>query len=321
MEVVRLEPVLAGTAAGESGEGRLSPFPAVAVGNFDGVHRGHQALVAAAHARARATTGACVALTFDPHPAQILQPDRPLRRLMSEEQRAECLAALGVDVLAVLPFTRELAALSPEDFAEKVLAGRLGAKAVVVGEDFRFGRARAGDVAVLHDLGRRLGFEVVPVPAVLHGGLPVSSTRIREALLAGDVGAAASLLGRPYFVEGTVVRGEGRGRTLGIPTANLAVLNEILPKGGVYAARVGPPGQALRPAVVNLGRRPTFGGGDPTVEAHLLDFEADLYGQRLRVAFERRLRDERAFPGKEALVAQIHEDLAAARAALGSPGL
>jgi riboflavin kinase / FMN adenylyltransferase len=299
-------------------------FSAVTVGNFDGVHRGHQALVAAARARADSHGGSCVALTFDPHPARVLQPDRPLRRLMTEAQRAECLAALGVDVLALLPFTPELAALSPEEFATKVLADALRAKAVVVGEDFRFGKGRAGDVAALEALGQRLGFAVVAVEPVLDGGLPVSSTRIREALVEGDVVAAASLLGRPYFVEGEVVRGEGRGRTIGIPTANLAVENEILPKGGVYAARVGragEPHEPARPAVVNLGRRPTFGGRELTVEAHMLDFEADLYGQRLRVFFEARLRDEQAFPGKDALVAQIRADVAAARAILVLDGL
>jgi riboflavin kinase/FMN adenylyltransferase len=321
MERVRLRSVSEPLSEEET-PGRLeAAFPAVAVGNFDGVHRGHQKLVAAARARAAAAAGTCVALTFDPHPARVLQPDRPLRRLMTEEQRAEALAALGVDVLAVLPFTPALAALSPEDFATSVLRGALRAKAVVVGEDFRFGKARAGDVAQLRELGSRLGFEVVGVPPVLEGGAPVSSTRIREALGLGDVATAASLLGRPYFVDGEVVRGEGRGRTLGIPTANLLVENEILPKGGVYAARAGRPGEPLRPAVVNLGRRPTFGGGEPTVEAHLLDYDADLYRQRLRVSFEARLRDERAFAGKDALVAQIREDMAAARAFLLSDGL
>jgi riboflavin kinase/FMN adenylyltransferase len=293
----------------------------VAVGNFDGVHRGHQALVARALERARATGGSAVALTFDPHPARVLQPQRPLRRLMTEEQRAECLDALGLHVLAVLPFTADLAALSPEEFATRVLCEMLGAQAVVVGADFRFGRARAGDVATLRALGSRLGFDVLAVEPVLAGGAPVSSTRIREALAAGDAELARLLLGRSYFVDGPVVRGDGRGRTLGIPTANVAVENEILPRTGVYAGRAGVVGESLRDAVVNLGRRPTFGGGEPTVEAHLLDFDADLYGRRLRIAFEARLRDERAFPGKDALVAQIREDVAAARAILRSPGV
>jgi riboflavin kinase/FMN adenylyltransferase len=317
MEVVRLESLL---GVGRTGGPPPGAEAAVAVGNFDGVHRGHQALVAATLAEARARSLRCVALTFDPHPAQVLQPDRAPRRLMTPERKAEHLAALGVQTLAVLPFTPELAAETPEGFAAKVLARGLRAGVTVVGEDFRFGKGRAGDVAELRRLGERLGFEVVSLPPVLEGGLPVSSTRVRESLEAGDVRTAAALLGRPYFVEGVVVRGDGRGRRLGIPTANLEVENEIVPRGGVYAVRVrleeGPP----RPAVANLGLRPTFGAGLPTLEAHLLDFDGSLYGQRLSVAFVDRLRDERRFPGPEALVAQIREDLAAARAVLDPEG-
>jgi riboflavin kinase/FMN adenylyltransferase len=170
-------------------------------------------------------------------------------------------------------------------------------------------------------LGTGLGFDVLAIAPVLEGGTVVSSTRIREALVAGDVAAASSLLGRDYYVDGDVVRGEGRGRTLGIPTANLAVVNEILPKAGVYAARVALPGEPARPAVANLGRRPTFGKGELTVEAHLLGFESDLYGRRLRLSFAARLRDERAFSGKDALVLQIRDDVAAARAILRVDGV
>jgi riboflavin kinase/FMN adenylyltransferase len=317
MEVVRLESLL---EVAPSHEPRRGIAAAVAVGNFDGVHRGHQALVTATLAQARERSLRCVALTFDPHPAQVLQPDRAPRRLMTPEQKAEQLAALGVDALAVLPFTPELAAETPEGFATKVLARRLGAAVAVVGEDFRFGRGRAGDVAELRRLGERLGFEVVSLPPVLEDGLPVSSTRIRESLETGDVRNAAALLGRPYFVEGVVVRGDGRGRRLGIPTANLAVENEILPRDGVYAARVWLREGPSRPAVANLGLRPTFGSGALTLETHILDFEGDLYGQRLRVAFAVRLRDERPFPGPDALVAQIREDLAAARSVLAPGG-
>jgi riboflavin kinase/FMN adenylyltransferase len=254
----------------------------------------------------------------------VLKPERAPRSLMTLAQKAELLAALGVDVLAVLPFTPALASLSPREFATRVLVGELRAQSVVVGEGFRFGKARAGDVVELDHLGRELGFEVVAVSAVLHEGRRVSSTRVRESLLEGDVAAAAVLLGRPYFVDGRVVRGDGRGRTLGIPTANLALENEIVPKEGVYAVRVGlPAGGPPRAAVANLGRRPTFGGGEATVEAHLLDFEDDLYGQRLRVFFVERLRDEKAFPGKDALVAQIGADVLQARRVLaqGRDGL
>ena len=314
MEVVRLEPLPTVP--------RDARPAVVTIGNFDGVHRGHQALVKAARDRAALRHEVCLALTFDPHPAAVLNPQRPPRCLMTVSQKAELLCALGIDVLAVLPFTHALASLTPGDFAAVILSGALGARAVVVGEGFRFGKSRAGDVAKLQGLGRDLGFDVVAVPAVLQDGGRVSSTRVRESLLAGDVTAAAALLGRPYFVEGKVVRGDGRGRTLGIPTANRAVENEILPKEGVYAAEVAlSAGELPRPAVVNLGRRPTFGGGGPTTtEAHLLDFNDDLYDQRLRVSFVARLRDERAFSGPEALRAQIQEDVRAARRVLAQGG-
>lgn len=313
MQVVRLEPWPTGR--------RTAPPAVVAIGNFDGVHRGHQALVGAARDQAAARGEVCLALTFDPHPAVVLNPERAPRSLTTLSQKAELLSALGIDVLAVLPFTSALASLAPADFAVRILVGPLGARAVVVGEGFRFGKARGGDVAELQRLGRDLGFEVVPVSAVLQDGLPVSSTRVRECLLRGDVTAAAALLGRAYFVEGKVVRGDGRGRTLGIPTANLAAENEILPKEGVYAARAARGDEVPgHPAVVNIGRRPTFGGATVTTEAHLLDFEGDLYDQRLRVSFQARLRDERAFAGGEALRAQIQDDVAAARRVLAQEG-
>ena len=324
MEVVRLEPLPEVAAAPGTSEPRDGPEAVVAVGNFDGVHRGHQALVLAALARARSRSDVCLALTFDPHPAVVLSPQRAPRSLMTLEQKAELLAALGVDVLTVLPFTPTLAAFSPRDFAARVLVGALRARSVVVGEGFRFGKGRAGDVAELQRLGQELGFEVMAVSAVLQDGLRVSSTGIRESLREGDVARAAVLLGRPHFVDGRVVRGDGRGRTLGIPTANLALENEVAPKEGVYAARVAlPAGGPPRAAVANLGRRPTFGGDAVALEAHLLDFEGDLYGQRLRLSFVERLRDEKGFPGPHALVAQISADVLQARRVLaeGRDGL
>ena len=298
------------------------PNAAVTVGNFDGVHRGHQALVAAAVAQARSLGGTSVALTFDPHPSRVLSPDRAPRALMTVEQKAEILGGLGLDRLVVLPFTLELSRQSPEDFARLVLQGALGAKAVVVGVGFRFGHRRSGDVRLLAELGERLGFRVQAIEPLLHEGAPISSSRIREALARADVEAARALLGRPFFVDGRVVAGQGRGRTIGVPTANLELLNETLPGGGVYACRCSGREPASGPwnAVVNVGRRPTFGGGETTVEAHLLDFEGDLYGRMLRLQFLERLREERRFPGAEALVAQIREDIVRARALLEKPG-
>jgi len=311
MEVVRLD----------SREPRGWREAALAVGNFDGVHRGHQALVALAVRDARAAGGTSVVLTFDPHPSRILSPDRAPSSLMTLEQKAEVLAGLGVDRLAVLPFTVELSRQEPEEFARQVLQRTLGARVVVVGSSFRFGRGRTGDLTMLRRLGEQLGFRVHGLRPVMSRGGPISSTRIREALSRGAVEAASDFLGRRFFVDGVVVRGEGRGRTLGIPTANFDLVNETVPGAGVYACwcRVLGDGSPARPAAVNVGHRPTFGGGVTTVEAHLLDYEGDLYGRRLRVEFAERLREERAFPGPEALVAQIRSDLGEARRVLKAP--
>jgi riboflavin kinase / FMN adenylyltransferase len=305
MDVLRLESL----------ESRRWPQAAVTVGNFDGVHRGHQALVSAVVRAARAAGGTALALTFDPHPSRVLSPDRAPAALMTLEQKAEVLGSLGLDQVVALAFTAETAAAPPEEFAREVLHDVLGARTVVVGSNFRFGRGRAGDLALLQELGGSLGFRVEGVAPVLHEGAPISSTRIREALARGAVGAAAELLGRAYFVDGVVGRGDGRGRTLGIPTANLEPVNEILPGRGVYVGQA-TVGGGCWGAVVNVGKRPTFGGTRTTLEAHLLGFDGDLYGRPLRLGFRERLREERTFPGPEALVAQIREDVERARALL-----
>jgi riboflavin kinase/FMN adenylyltransferase len=303
---------------------RLSPLewpsPAVTVGNFDGVHRGHQALVSAVVARARESGGVSVVLTFDPHPARVLGPGLTPAALTTLAQKEELLALLGVDRLAVLPFDPGVARLPPDAFAREVLHGAIGARHVVVGESFRFGHRREGDARSLAGVGEGLGFSVRALPPVLEQGWPVSSSRVREEIVRGDVRAARSLLGRPYFVDAPVVRGDGRGRTIGVPTANLVPENEILPARGVYAARCRVSAGAWHTAVVNLGHRPTFGGEHATVEAHLIDFEGDLYGARVRLEFHERLRGEQRFDGKEALVARIREDVAQARALLSGPG-
>jgi len=307
----------------ESLEPRSWPRPAVTVGNFDGVHRGHQALVAQAVADARASGGTAVVLTFDPHPSRVLAPERAPATIMTLEQKAERLAGMGVDRMAVLPFTPSLAAQPAPEFAQRVLHDALRATTVVVGAGFRFGRGRAGDVALLRRLGRSLGFGVHGMRPVFHQGAPISSSRVREALARGDVEGAAEMMGRPFAIDGTVVRGVGRGRTIGIPTANIAPVNETLPGNGVYACwiRVGGPEGPLRPAVANVGRRPTFGGAETTVEAHVLDVDEDFYGQPARLAFQARLRPEQTFPGAEALVAQIQKDMERGRAALAAAGI
>ena len=294
---------------------------AVAVGNFDGVHRGHQALVAAAVARARETGGAAVVLTFDPHPARVLRPDAAPSALSTLAQKEELVTALGIDRLVALAFDARLAALSPAAFVQEVLASLLGARHVVVGESFRFGHARQGDARTLEALGGNEGFDVQLVPPVLHAGRPISSSRVREALAAGDVREAAQLLGRPYALDGHVVRGDGRGRTLGIPTANLRAEDQLLPARGVYAGSALVPSGEWRTAVVNVGERPTFGGTGLVVEAHLLDFAGDLYDARVRLSFHARLRGEERFPSAQALVERIQADVRAARELLPPPAV
>jgi len=307
VEIVQLE--------GFSAQGWAQP--AVAVGNFDGVHRGHQALVGEMVAAGRRGAGTTVVLTFEPHPSRILAPDRAPSALMTVEQKAEVLAGLDVDKLAVVPFTHALASQGPREFAERVLTGALGAATVVVGSAFRFGHRRAGDLEALRGLGEELGFRVLGVPPTIHDGAPISSSRIREALARGDSVAARQMLGRPFHVDGTVVVGARRGRQLGFPTANVVPVNETLPGTGVYVVRCRPAGAPRSwGGVANVGRRPTFGGQELGLEAHLFDFEGDLYGSRLRVEFLERLREERAFSGAEALVAQIERDVAEARRVL-----
>ncbi len=305
---------------GSGGARERSAASAVAVGNFDGVHRGHQALVAAAVTRARAAGEAAVVLTFDPHPAAVLRPQAAPAALTTLAQKEELVAALDVDRLVVVPFDARLAALAPDAFATEVLQQAVGARHVVVGESFRFGRGRAGDPRTLEALGRTRGFGVEVVAPVLEAGRPISSSRVRDALAGGRVDEALRLLGRAYFVDGVVVRGDGRGRTLGIPTANLAPEPQILPARGVYAALCRLAEGSWRSAVVNVGERPTFGGGRVTLEAHLIGFDGELYNSRLRVAFHDRLRGEQRFASASALVAQIHADVEAARARLPGPG-
>jgi riboflavin kinase/FMN adenylyltransferase len=311
MEVVHIDGSWA--AAGAQG---------LTIGNFDGVHRGHHALLAAARAEARAAGVPTAVLTFDPHPARVVRPEEAPAPLTSLPQKAELLEAEGVERLLVLPFTEAVAALPAETFAAEVLVRRARARVVVVGEGFRFGRGRRGDLATLGREGERLGFRVRAVPSVLWRGAPVSSTRVREALAGGEVAEARGLLGRSHFVDGTVGRGEGRGRRLGFPTANLESASQVWPAHGVYAGRAELREEALRrprPVVINVGRRPTFGSGAPALEAHLLDFEGSLYGRALRLHFDHRLRGERAFPDAGALARQVQEDVTAARRLLSDP--
>ena len=282
---------------------------AVAIGVFDGVHRGHQQVMRDLTAMARARDLVPAALTFDPHPLEFLAPDRAPDLLTTVEQRAELLAECGVEILGVLPFL-EIRNLDPRVFVTEILCLRLKVRAIAIGENFRFGRDRGGDPALLKDLGEAKGFTVDVVEMVVHAGPdgPISSTRIRELLAEGEVRSAATLLGRPFVLTGPVIHGDARGHTIGFPTANLHIPERMaIPANGVYACWVDRDG-ARHPAVVNIGVRPTFGASIRTIEAHLLDFDDDLYGESIALHFIERIREERRFDGVEALVAQIASD-------------
>ncbi len=296
----------------EEARGRL-PGCAVAIGNFDGVHLGHRALVDRARAIAHPRGAAAVALTFEPHPAKVLSAAIAPPLVCTLPRKLQLLEAAGVDAVVVQPFDRDYAATSAEEFARRDLSGRLDARDVVVGYDFTFGKGRVGDVPALSRLleGRAT---VHVVPAVQVQGFTVSSSKIRELVLTGRVAAAAQLLGRPFLLDGTVVPGHGRGRTIGLPTANVAPATELVPATGVYAVQAIAPGLDRPTAgAANIGVKPTFGVEELTVEVHLLDVSPDLYGQPIAVAFLERLRGEERFRDVNALLAQIQADVAQAR--------
>jgi riboflavin kinase/FMN adenylyltransferase len=290
----------------------------VVTGNFDGVHRGHQALFARARAEADTRHLVPVALTFDPHPRAVLGTGAPAL-LTSTARRVQLIERLGVTHVFVRRFDRALAAWSPERFVEELLVDDLRARVVIAGDNFRFGAKRTGDDTLLRALGPKLGFEAFTLEATDAKG-PLSSSRARDAILAGDVAEGAHVLGRPHSIEGVVEEGHRRGRTIGFPTANLGQVTELVPANGVYAVAVdrvddGEP-RGLATGVMNIGVRPTLAGDSQrTLEAHLFDFDGDLYGRTLRVHFMARLRDERKFDGMDALKAQIARDADAARAA------
>jgi riboflavin kinase/FMN adenylyltransferase len=285
---------------------------AVALGVFDGVHLGHRAILGTALTRARAAGLEAVACTFDPHPMEVLQPDRAPRPITTLDERLALIGATGVDAVVVLAFTPELASIEPEAFVKDVLLGRLRAREIVVGYDHRFGRGARGDARLLRDLADRIGFKAHVVPPMTVQGEAVSSTGIRAALQRGDVDAAARTLGRPYSIAGPVTAGAGRGRTLGFPTANIEAERPVLLGRGVYRGLLRVDDRELA-AVVNVGVRPTFGETVLAVEAHLLDFTGDLYGRRVRLDFLERLRDEMRFASVAELKAQVARDVAAAR--------
>ncbi|QXM23352.1 bifunctional riboflavin kinase/FAD synthetase [Elioraea tepida] len=295
---------------------------AVALGNFDGVHRGHAVVIAATAEAARRLGAPVAALTFEPHPRELFRPDDPPFRLTLAEAKRDALAALGVEVLVSVPFDHAFSRIPAEAFVRDILVQRLGARHVACGPNFHFGHRRGGTPALLEALGAELGFGVTVVEkAVGEGGLPLSSTAVREALAAGDVPRANAILGRPWEIRGVVQRGAALGRTLGFPTANIPLGRHLAPRFGVYAVRAGVEDEAggvtWFDGAASVGLRPTVNPlPEPLLEVFLFDFAGDLYGRRLRVAFAAFLREEAKFASLEALAAQMRADCDAARSLL-----
>lgn len=301
---------------------RVGRGTVITVGTFDGLHRGHMLVLERTAERARAAGLASIALTFDPHPLDVVNPSAAPPLLTLWDEKLEMFAQTGMDYVIVLPFTAELAALAPETFVARVLVGGLGMKRLLIGHDHGFGRGRAGDAESLRLIGRRAGFPVEVVDAVIGSdGVPISSTAIRRAVAHGDLSRAADGLGRRYSFAGRVTRGEGRGRLLGFPTLNVEVASarKLLPPHGVYAVHVETRASAFG-GMMNVGPRPTFGDERVGLEVHLFDAAGDWYGDTVRVEFVARLRDTMRFAGPDALVAQLRRDAEMARAALTAIG-
>lgn len=288
------------------------PYPVVTLGNFDGIHRGHQEIFRILRKEAEAHGGTALVITFFPHPLKVLDPDHAPRLITSLEDRIKLMEDCGIDCVICLPFNEEFAGWDAERFVREILVRKVGARQVLVGEDFRFGRNREGDIAFLEARAKPFGYSVGKIKPVQVDGLEVSSTRIRQLIRKGRVRDSALLLGRPYNIRGTVVTGEKRGRTLGFPTANLATEAELLPANGVYAVRVAL-GKEQRPGVASLGVKPTFAGKRFSIEAHIFDFDRDIYGESICMEFVEWIREEKSFPDARALAEQIGRDAKTAR--------
>jgi len=283
--------------------------PVVTIGNFDGVHLGHQKIFHLLIQRARALNGESIVYTFKPHPIKVLYPDRKVPLITSYEERESLVEQVGVDALVCAPFDREFAQQSAREFVESVLHEGFRVREVLVGYDYAFGRGREGNRDLLQEMGKTLGFKVEVVSPAMLDGVAVSSSRIRTAVQGGEVALANRMLGREFTTEGTVREGHRRGKKMGFPTANLALESELTPRPGVYGVRVFLPGQdAPLGGMANLGTNPTFGDQTLSFEVNIFDFDGELYGKRLRVAFVDRLRDERRFPSPEALIDQLRRD-------------
>ncbi len=291
------------------------PSPVLTLGNFDGVHLGHQAIFKKVIERAREINGTSIVFTFEPHPLKVLAPERSPRMLNTFHGKMKLLAAAGIEIVICANFTRTFAEQHPEDFARDVLFKQIGVREVYVGYDYAFGKGREGSIESLKEMGRTFGFEVGVVEAVQVNDIVVSSSVIRDLISAGSVEEAAGLLGRRYAVEGEVVHGSHRGQTLGFPTANLKIANELIPAHGVYAVLAQVEHQTLK-GVASIGVRPTFDAGPVSIEVYLFDFHEGLYGKEIEVQFVKRLRGEEKFSNAGALVQQIRKDVQDAHVAL-----
>jgi riboflavin kinase/FMN adenylyltransferase len=283
----------------------------VTIGNFDGVHLGHRKILEAVVARARAVSRPAVAITFEPHPMVILKPDLAPRRIQTLRQKEEVLEALGIDLLLVIPFTRDFSLTEPEEFVRDLLCARLGASELYIGHHFAFGRGKRGDLALLRRMGPECGFTAAGVDEVSYKGEPISSTRIRHAVGRGGIGDANAMLGREYELDGIVSKGDRVGRKIGYPTINLAPENELYPADGVYVTQIEIRSFGRRfDCVTNIGSRPTvYEDYATTIETYVLDFSSDVYGEKVRLFFFDRLREERKFPSVMALTEQIGRDI------------
>ncbi len=290
----------------------LSAPTVATIGNYDGLHRGHRAILDRVLERAGQISGCSLIITFDPHPLSVLAPDRAPRQIVTLRQKLALLREAQLGFVLILPFTMELAEVTPEGFVRDYLSSGLGLREVYVGANFNFGRGRAGSAETLVQFCGEVGIHAEKVPEIRNLGSPISSSRIRRALQAGEVELACELLGRPYAIEGTVVHGDGRGAELGFPTANLNASNTLIPQDGVYVTQAVIEGDA-RPAVTNIGARPTFTDAHYAIETHLLDGPGDLYGKEIEVRFLARLRQELRFDSAEALVDQVRKDIERAR--------
>lgn len=296
--------------------GRLRPHlrnPVATIGNFDGLHCGHRAIVARVLERSRSIRGTSLLITFEPHPLTILAPERAPRMLATQRQKLALIESAGIDCVLNLPFTSRLAGVTAERFVDEYLHAGLSLREVYVGENFNFGRDRAGNADLLVGWCRGLGMRAEKVAEVRYLGSPISSSRIRRALVAGEVELAREMLGRPYVIEGTVVRGAGRGAGLGFPTANISTANQLVPQDGVYVTQV-VVAERAHASVTNIGSRPTFNDAAFAIETHLLDHSDDLYDRPIEVRFLARLRAELKFASVEELVRQVERDVERARA-------